>query len=82
MDDAVTVAVNPENPELVVQQDACTSGIDTLLFERAGDLRLEGVTDVDTERGVPVGIDVAAVVDPGNAGTVAGAALPPVEDEQ
>ena len=65
VDDAVAVAVNAEDPELVVEQHVVAIGVDARLFQRAGDLRLEGVADVDAERGMPVRVDVGAVVDPG-----------------
>ena len=65
VDDAVVVAVDAEDLELVVQQHGVALGVDTGLFQRAGDLRLERVADVDAERLVPVRIDVGAVVDAG-----------------
>ena len=82
VDDAVTMAVNSENSELFVEEHLVAIGVDPRFFQRAGDLRLEGVAGVDAERGMPVGIDVAAVIDPRNAGTIAGATLAPVDNEQ
>ena len=80
VDDPVVVTVNAESPELVVQQDTLPGRVDAGLFQRADDLGLQGVADVDAERGMPVGIDVGTVVDPGHARAVAGSALAAVHD--
>ncbi len=82
VDDAVLVAVHTEDPEVVVEQHGVAQRVDSGLFLVADDLGLERVADVDTEGGVPVRIGVDPVVDPGNTGSVARAALAAVDDDE
>ena len=72
----------PRMPELVVEEHGVALSSRRLLFLRAGDLRLEGVADVDAERRVPVASTLTPSLTLGTPDPSARPALAAVDDRE